>query len=286
MAQSFLFHADIAAPSPPGSPASLGSSAGFGSPKNKRDGIFGSVVGRKGCPAVLFACLRGSSDSREVGGIEPERLTVIPNGVDPEPFDRAEACPRHGIGVPETAFLTVFVGRLERQKGLPVLFEAAERMMRDCADWHLAIVGDGREAGALKTLCDARPVDSGRVHWLGRRDDVPSVLKSADLVVLPSLWEGMPNVVLEAMAARCAVVATAVEGSEELVEPGRTGWLVPPGDAIALAIALLDAAGDRERLARFGAAARRKIEAEHSPASMVACYEALWAGLLGLKTPS
>ena len=69
-----------------------------------------------------------------------------------------------------------------------------------------------------------------RVHWLGRSDEIPSLLKAADVLVLPSLWEGMPNVVLEAMAARRAVVATAVEGSEDLVTPGQTGWLVPPAD--------------------------------------------------------
>jgi starch synthase (maltosyl-transferring) len=122
-----------------------------------------------------------------------------------------------------------------------------------------------------------------RVHWLGRRDDVPSLLKTAELLVLPSLWEGMPNVVLEAMAARLAVVGTKVEGTEDLVVPDQTGWLVPPADSEALAAALLEAASDRDRLRRFGEAARSRVEASFTPTRVVEAYERLWAGVLGLE---
>ena len=84
---------------------------------------------------------------------------------------------------------------------------------------------------------------------------MPALLGAADVLVLASLWEGMPNVVLEAMAARRAVVATAVEGSEDLVTPGQTGWLVPPHDPPALGQALLEAASDPARRRRYGARA-------------------------------
>jgi starch synthase (maltosyl-transferring) len=93
----------------------------------------------------------------------------------------------------------------------------------------------------------------------------------------------MPNVVLEAMAARCPVVATAVEGSSELVRPGLTGWLVPPSDPDALASALLDAASDPSRLHRFGEAARVRVLEEFTPSRVVSAYEALWAKVLGLE---
>ena len=93
----------------------------------------------------------------------------------------------------------------------------------------------------------------------------------------------MPNVVLEAMAARRAVVATAVEGSEDLVIPGQTGWLVPAPRPAALGRALLEAAGDPDRRRRFGEAGRARVEAEFSLERMVAAYERLWAGLLGLE---
>jgi starch synthase (maltosyl-transferring) len=221
--------------------------------------------------------------SRDVGGANPERLRVIGNGVDLLPFDRAEPRPRREIGVPDDAQLILCVGRLDVQKGLSILLEAAEQVVALRPDWHLVIVGDGPERDRLQRRVAESPPLRNRVHWLGRSDEVPSLLKSADLLVLPSLWEGMPNVVLEAMAARRAVVATAVEGSEDLVTPGQTGWLVPPADPEALCQALLDAAADPVRRKRFGEAGRARVEADFSLGGMIDAYERLWAGILGLE---
>ncbi len=161
--------------------------------------------------------------------------------------------------------------------------EAARRVADARPDWFLAIVGDGPERRALEASAGADLRLAGRLRWLGRRDDIPSLLRAADVLVLPSLWEGMPNVVLEAMAVRRAVVGTDVEGTSDLVEPGQTGWIVPPGDPIALAEALEEAASDPARLDRFGNAGRARVEAEFTPARVVAAYEHLWAGLLGLE---
>jgi starch synthase (maltosyl-transferring) len=111
---------------------------------------------------------------------------------------------------------------------------------------------------------------------------VPSLLKAADFLVLPSLWEGMPNVVLEAMAARRAVVATSVEGTEDLVVPDETGWLVPPADVNALAAALREATADHDRLSKFGAAGRHRVDTYFTPPRVVTAYEHLWSGVLGL----
>ncbi len=121
----------------------------------------------------------------------------------------------------------------------------------------------------------------GRIHRLGRRDDVPGLLRAADILVLPSLWEGMPNVVLEAMAARLAVVATDVEGTEDLVLPGRTGWLVPPRDVEALAEALLQAAANPLQTRRRGAAGRARVESQFRMDRIVRDYENLWSRVLG-----
>jgi starch synthase (maltosyl-transferring) len=220
--------------------------------------------------------------SVEAGGLDPDRLAVIPNGVDINPFDRAEAVDRGALGVPPDAFLTLYVGRLDPQKGLTILLDAASKVAEARPDWHLALAGDGPEREALESRLETRAGWVERIHWLGRRDDVPGLLGAADLLVLPSLWEGMPNVVLEAMAARRAVVATAVEGTEDLVIPGRTGWLVRPGDRESLADTLIEAASDPGRLCRFGEAARGRVEAEFTPARVVEAYERLWAGVLGL----
>ena len=226
--------------------------------------------------------------SREAGGWPDDRLTVIPNGVDPAPFDRAAADPQPlaklGLGaVPADATLALYVGRLDFQKGLHILLDAASRLPN--LDWHLALAGDGPERDRLRAEAASRPTLDGRVHWLGHRGDVPDLLLASDLLVLPSLWEGMPNAVLEAMAARRAVVATAVEGTLELVIPGETGWLTPPGDPEPLARALREATSDPARLLRFGEAGRTRVEAHFTPARAVLAYERLWAGLLGLERP-
>ncbi len=222
--------------------------------------------------------------ARDEGRIDPERLTVIPNGVDPAPFDAAVPADRAALGVPAGATLALYVGRLDPQKGVPFLLDAAGRVAAADPAWHLAIAGDGPERAALVALAATIPPLAERLHWLGRRDDVPALLKAADLLVLPSLWEGMPNVVLEAMAARRAVVATEVEGTEDLVLPGRSGWLVPPGDPAALANALRDAASDPARLRRHGEAGRARVEARFTPKRVVDAYERLWAGILGYET--
>jgi starch synthase (maltosyl-transferring) len=221
--------------------------------------------------------------SREVVGLAPERLTVIANGVDPAPFDHAEPVPRARLGVPHGADLALFIGRLDVQKGVADLLDAAEWVIARRPNWHLVLAGDGPERPWLLARLAERPPLAERVHWLGHRDDVPALLATADLLVLASLWEGMPNVALEAMAARRPVVATAVEGSEDLVAPGQTGWLVKPRDPPALGEALLEAALDPDRRCRYGTAGRARVEAEFSIERMVTDYERLWAGLLGLE---
>ncbi|ODT98123.1 MAG: glycosyltransferase [Planctomycetes bacterium SCN 63-9] len=222
-------------------------------------------------------------------GLPAARLTVIPNGIDPRPFDQAAPADRRELGISESSHLALYVGRLDPQKGLPDLLAAAEWVGERTADWHLLVAGDGPERDRLvKRLASA---DSHPSHWvervrvLGRRADIPSLMKSADLLVLPSLWEGMPNVILEAMAAGLAVVATRVEGSEDLVIPEQTGWLVPPGDPSALGHALLEASRNPERCHAYGAAGRRRVEEFFTPEAVVASYERLWAGLLGYRFP-
>ncbi len=222
---------------------------------------------------------------RDVGRIDPRRLVVIPNGIDPGPFDRAAPVPRAALGVPEDARLALAVGRLDVQKGVGPLLEAAASVIGRCPCWHLAIAGDGPLRNWLLEQISTSPVLCGRVHWLGQRDDVAALLKTADVLVLASLWEGMPNVVLEAMAAGRAVVATAVEGTEELVVPGQTGWLVPAGDSQALAAGLLAAAQAPELCRSHGARGRTLVGAEFSLGQAVAAYERLWNRVLGCEDP-
>ncbi|WP_337173671.1 glycosyltransferase [Paludisphaera sp.] len=282
LAQSFLFHANLltklAAPAA-GSPWVLGGLRV--AERQKRWHLtLDRLTGRMACGSV---CVSGGVTrfSVEQGGLDPDRLTVIPNGVELSRFD-VPPVDRATLGVPGDAFLALAVGRLDVQKGLPDLLAAVGLAAGDAPGLRLAVVGDGPLRGWLEAEIAARPGLSGRVRLLGRRDDVPALMRGADLLVHAAHWEGMPNVVLEAMAAGLPVVATAVEGVDELVAPGETGWIVPPRDPEALAGAIRRAAADREASRRLGAAGRRRAREAFSTARMVERYEALWAAVIGL----
>lgn len=287
LVQSFLFHANLAArlAAPfAGKPWILG-----GLRVAEREKRWHLVLDRATSRlAVGHVCVsRGVEEfSHLTARLDPDRLTVIPNGIDPKGFDDADSIDRDTLGVPETAHLAVQIGRLDAQKGLHDLLDAAGIVIGERPDWHLVLAGDGPERGRLVERLARDPILGGHVHLLGRRDDVASLLKTADVTVSASRWEGMPNVVLEAMAAGRAVVATAVEGSRELVLPGETGWLVPAGDPPALASALIEAARSPERLAAWGAAGRKRVEECYAIAATVAVYERLWAGVLGFELPA
>ena len=223
--------------------------------------------------------------TRDVAGINPRRLIVIPNGIDLAPFDAAQTIPRKDLGIPEEAHLALFVGRLDVQKGIGDLLTAAEWVISQCPAWHLALAGNGPCRIWLLEQIAARPKLTGHIHWLGNRDDIPGLLRAADVLVLPSLWEGMPNVILEAMAASRAVIATSVEGTSEVVIGGETGWLVPARDPESLGAAMLNAAIDPERCRAFGLKGRERVLHHFSIDQTVAAYDRLWSQILGLKTP-
>jgi starch synthase (maltosyl-transferring) len=190
------------------------------------------------------------------------------------------------LGIPEEAHVALFIGRLVVQKGIPDLLNAAEWVISRCSDWHLALAGQGPCKAWIFDQITRRPQLEGRIHCLGARDDVPGLLKVADVLVLSSLWEGMPNAVLEAMAASRPVVATCVEGLEDLVIPGQTGWLVPPSDPLALGAALLNAALSPELCRTYGREGRTRVEREFSLERVVRAYDRLWSGLLGYDCSS
>ena len=170
-------------------------------------------------------------------GLSRRKLSVIPNGVEYEAFASATPADLTQFGVPKDSPVCITVGRLEQQKGIDVLLDAAARVKVDHPDCHFLIVGDGRDRAALQ----ARAVELGlaaTTHFTGLRADVPNLLAAATLFVLPSRWEGMANALLEAMASGLPVVATAVEGSSELVRSGKTGLLVPAGTSVELATAI------------------------------------------------
>ncbi len=207
------------------------------------------------------------------------RLTVIPNGADPQRTCGVAPLDRSSIAVPHDAVLAVYAGRLDPQKGCDVLIEALALATCDVPRLHLALAGTGPQAGSLARLAEERGV-AARTHFLGWCDDIPRLLAAADLFVLASRWEGMPNAVLEAMAAGLPVVATRAEGVPELVQEERTGLLVPVGDAAQLAAALRRAASDARARAEWGARARTRVAEHFSLDQMISRYDALYRAIL------
>ena len=175
-------------------------------------------------------------------GVPEDRVTVIPNGVDVgrfRPLDRF-VC-RRRLGLPEQGRRVVFIGHLTPVKGLNVLLEALSDLP---AEVSLSLVGEGEERGRLEALAAAQGLRD-RVTFVGARphDEVPLWMNASDIVCLPSLNEGCPNVVLEALACGRRVVATAVGGIPDLLSDPRAGRLVPPGNTRALAEALQECLG-------------------------------------------
>jgi len=180
--------------------------------------------------------------------------------------------------VPPDAVVALYVGRLDYQKGLDTLLHAFARVLERNRRVHLCLAGTGAEQHSLAMLADRLAIVS-HVHFLGWREDVPELLQAADFLVLPSRWEGMANAILEAMAAALPVVATRVEGSNELIRDGETGILVGVDRPAELADAILSLAGDAAVRSRLGDAGRNRACADFSLATMIARYEALYDSL-------
>ena len=196
-------------------------------------------------------------------GVPPEKLHVIPNAIDVTPFDGplVEGL-RPEVGAAAEDFLFLSAARLHPQKAQSVLLEATRRLADECDGFQVLLAGEGPLRETLEA--EVRRLRLGHhVKLLGLRQDLPSLLRQANAFVLSSLYEGLPLAILEAMAARLPVVATRVGGCPEVVIEGRTGFLVPPGNAGALAQAMANLMNARRRAREMGVEGRRLVEAEY-----------------------
>jgi glycosyltransferase involved in cell wall biosynthesis len=197
-------------------------------------------------------------------GLPETDITVICNGVDVEQYRQPVDCNRvrHQLGLNSEARLVITVGTLRMAKGHHYLIEAAVEVNNQYPNTYFLFVGDGELRSELEAQTKAYGL-SGRIHFLGNRRDVAELLIASDIFVLPSLWEGLSMALLEAMAAAKPIVATAVSGTSQVMRHNETGILVPPGDAAALAQALVELLSKPAVYAcELGEAARRRVE-EH-----------------------
>lgn len=214
-------------------------------------------------------------------GLRRDRIDVVPRGRDPEELGRRSperrAAARDGMGVgPETA-VVLAAARHEHQKGLDVLLEAFPLVLREVPSARLVVAGrEGNQTPLLRTAVERLGL-AGAVRFLGVRDDVPDLLCAADVFVLPSRWEGLGSVLLEAMALEAPIVASDVPAVREVVGDGEEARLVPPErpDALASRIVatLADARGAADRARRARARFLQRYTIDRVADQMIAFYD-------------
>jgi glycosyltransferase involved in cell wall biosynthesis len=228
-------------------------------------------------------------------GADPSKVHVIPYGVDSSVFDtgnresgRNEIRARLGAG---TRPVILFVGNLLPKKGVTFLLSAAAEVRRAHPEALFAIVGDGALRADLERQASGLGLGPNDVRFAGAVPwaEIPSWHAAADVFVVPSVVDstgnvdGLPNVVLEAMASGLPVVATDVGGLPMVVRPRETGLLVPPEDPSALAAALSTLLADRSLASSCGSRARAFLESELSWERIAARYETLFESILGTR---
>ena len=201
-------------------------------------------------------------------GVAPAKVTTIPNGIDIEGRPACESPGRPRIAV---------IANFRPEKGHDLLVTAARRVVERRPDVVFQLVGNGPLLNAVRDRVQQAGLGAA-FEFLGQRTDVPQLLAAAGLLMLPSRTEALPNVVLEAMAAALPAVGTAVGGVPELIEHERTGLLVPPENAEALADAALTLMNDPARARRLAEAGRRSVH-RFGMARMVAAYERLYLAM-------
>ncbi len=213
----------------------------------------------------------------QVGRIPAEKVSVIPNGIDPLP-DSEDAWSRNDLGIEEGQKVLLFVGRLDRQKGIDQLIEAMPTLSGSEHDCHLVCIGIGELEATLKASAGQLGL-SNRIHFLGYKQGLKSLYQMADLLVLPSRWEGMPNVVLEALSCGLPVAVTAVEGIQEIQEKTDGIFTIPDVSAVTISRSVQNALEAVERRRRDAGSSQvisfqwdtwRDVAAQYE-----ACYEKL-----------
>jgi len=209
-----------------------------------------------------------------------DRIRYMPNGIDidrfaPDPERRRALRGELSLG---SAFTFLAVGRMTEQKDWPNLLDAAVDALRP--EDRLLVVGDGELHDDVAAGISHRGLDD-RVKMLGVRTDIPDLMRAADAYVMSSAWEGLPIVLLEASAAGLPMIATRVGGNDQIVRPGRSGWLVPPRSSEALAQAMIAARSLPEQArAMMGVDARAHVARSYSMAAIAREWVALYEDLL------
>ena len=217
-------------------------------------------------------------------GVLPGRVEVIPDGIEipaatPTAAQRHDA--RRAWGLEDSYFVVGQIGAFTPEKGQDIALQAIASLVEQLPEIRLILAGEATEDFLSKSPRSTEALRE-RVQFLGRLEDLSRFLAAIDLLIMPSRAEGLGSAALIGMAQGVPVAASRVGGLPEIVSDGENGWLVEPGSAQALAMAIGAAAADRERLKRYGQAARERARL-FSDVIMLERTEALYRRLLGLE---
>ena len=232
--------------------------------------------------AVMVNSHAVAEDVRRTERFVEGKMFLVYNGLElpGEPPDGGRRQPPPDLGLPPESLVVAYVANLREDKGHLCLIEAARRVVADVPSARFLFVGrEDREAVPIRAKIRELGLE-GHVVLGGSRRDIPAILRATRVVAHPGEQEGLSNAILEAMAAGVPVVASHVGGNPETVEDGKTGLLVPPGDPVVLASAILDLLRDPERAAGMGRAARDRIRDRFSLAGMIKGIEESYIELL------
>lgn len=243
--------------------------------------VYDKLLLAAGTDAVVTVSRSVGERARAARLVPARKLHVIHNGIRTARFI---AVAGDGPATPRQTLTIVTVARLVWFKGLDTLIRAMRAVVDTFPQARLVIVGGGELESQLRAQAASLDLTAA-ITFAGEREDVPVVLAAADLFVLPSVSEGLPVSILEAMACGLAVVATRVGGVPELVEEGVTGLLVEPGQPHAMATAICRLLADERERRTMGLAGRGRLEANFSAQAMVEATEQLYRTLAARRTP-
>jgi len=209
--------------------------------------------------------------------ISSEKVVIVPYGVDLARFKpgRNEKI-RKEFGFDDKTPVVGMVGRLHPQKGHIYLIEAADAVLSKFPNTKFLIVGDGKLRAELKSMVKSRKI-SDQFVFTGARSDIPEILNAIDIFVLPSLYEGLPNVILEAMAAAKPIVATPADGTKEAIVHGESGILVPLKDSAKLADEIIRLLEKPDICSKLAKNARKRVEQYFSLQDQIRKFEELYS---------
>jgi len=214
----------------------------------------------------------------------PKLFVTVHTGIDPAFYNKPvdKTAQRAFLKLGENTPLVGAVGRLGRQKSPLDFVQMAAVVHSRMPQTHFVWAGSGPLDEAARKLSEELGITEV-CHFIGEYKDIPSLLGAMDCFVLPSLWEGFPIVLLEAMAAGVPIVATDIPGNDEAIASGRNGWLVSPGDPSALAEKVLDLLKDLERASKFAHAGRERILQEFTRVKMLASIQNVYQEVVNEK---